>query len=152
MKYALSALLLLILSCGDPQRHSETIENNQTITAPPVSTGIDTLCYLSTGPGRDTGAISLYILPGGQVEGVIENKPWEKDSRKGLFTGSMQDSMIRGLWVFTQEGITDTLPAAMKLKTGGLSAQPYIFDPKQGREVLSETGAQREYQLIPCLQ
>jgi hypothetical protein len=95
----------------------------------------DTLCFISTtGTAKqDTTKLTLHLTKG-DVNGDMLWMPYNKDQRKGNFAGTKQDSMISGLWRFTQEGMHDSLKVQFKLTDKGLYQQPWKVNPKNGHQ------------------
>lgn len=64
--------------------------------------------------GQDTTFLKL-IIEEEQVSGEYTHYPHEKDRRVGTITATKKDELIKGLWIYMQEGINDTLQVEFKL-------------------------------------
>ncbi|GAB2690270.1 hypothetical protein GCM10027037_11520 [Mucilaginibacter koreensis] len=112
----------------------------------------DTLCYISTAgtANQDTTRLTLHITKG-DVNGDMLWIPDGKDQRKGNFAGTKRDSMISGLWRFTQEGVRDSIKVQFKLTDKGLYQQPWKVNASNGREELDSTAPYSiVYKQIDC--
>ena len=112
----------------------------------------DTLCFISTGgtTNQDTTKLTLHLTKG-DVNGDFLWMPFEKDSRKGNFAGTKKDSIISGVWRYTQEGVKDSLKIQFKLTDKGLYQQPWKVNSVNGRQELDTTAAYNiPYRQIDC--
>lgn len=122
---------------------NETVEN--------VS---QTICFqkLEGKSNQDTSYIRLNI-DGEKVSGEFSNMPFEKDSRKGTLHGTKNEDLIKGIWIYTQEGINDTMDLEFKLSDNKLIQKNYTIDPKTGKEVFSDGSMFTiEYKKVECSQ
>lgn len=111
-----------------------------------------TLCFqkVSGNANQDTATVHLNIN-GENVVGDYENRLFEKDARTGRIDGTYKNNLIKGVWVYMQEGMTDTLPVEFKLSEDKLVQKNYTVDPKTGREVFSEGSVFNiEFEKIDC--
>ncbi len=115
----------------------------------PVGNGLDldvirpdTLCFESYGglQNQDTASIEL-ILKGGEVSGKFSNFPYQKDKRVGLIRGTRTGDMIKGIWEYQQEGITDSINFEFKLQDSALLQKETRFNPATGKETLDQNCA-----------
>lgn len=49
-----------------------------------------------------------------KISGSYENRSFQKDARQGRISGIRTNDIIKGLWIYTQEGMTDSLPFDFK--------------------------------------
>ena len=115
-------------------------------TGQTYSTGSDSVesisqnvCFqkLSGTTNQDTAFIQ-FIIEGEHVSGNFSNLPYEKDSRVGTIQATKNGELIKGVWIYMQEGINDTLAVEFKLSGDKLVQKNYSIDSKTGREVFSE--------------
>jgi hypothetical protein len=98
-------------------------------------------CYLyaSGNKLRDTQYVQLHIQDN-KVSGKMIFAIYEKDSRKGTLTGTMNaDKSINAVWTFMQEGATDTMAVAFRLNHTSLLQKPLIVNTATGREVTNNS-------------
>jgi len=98
-------------------------------------------CYLYTSGNqmRDTLYVQLHIQDN-KVSGKMTNTIYEKDSRKGTLTGSMNtDKSINAVWTFMQEGVKDTMNVEFLLNHTSLIQKPLKVDAATGRETTNHT-------------
>lgn len=120
---------------------NETVEN--------VS---QTICFqkLDGTANQDTSSIRL-IIDGEQVSGKFSNMPFEKDSRVGTIQATKNGDLIKGVWIYMQEGMNDTLDVEFKLSDDKLIQKNYTIDAKTGREVFSEGSVFNiEFKKVDC--
>ena len=79
-----------------------------------------TLCFRNEYPfqneptKKDVLELNLTIM-GDNVTGHYNWLPAEKDQRKGSLKGEMKDNVIEANYIFSQEGINDTIPITIIL-------------------------------------
>ena len=56
----------------------------------------------------------------------------------GTIQATKNGELIKGVWIYMQEGINDTLEVEFKLSGDKLVQKNYSIDSKTGREVFSE--------------
>lgn len=113
-----------------------------------------TVCFqkLDGNANQDTSFIQL-VIEGEQVSGEFSNKPFEKDSRVGKIQATKKDDLIKGVWVYMQEGMHDTLEVEFKLSDDKLIQKNYTIDAKTGREVFSDGSVFNvEFKKVDCTQ
>lgn len=111
-----------------------------------------TLCFqkLDGTSDQDTTLIKL-VLDGDKVTGDLEHYPNEKDRRAGKINATRDGGLIKGTWIYMQEGVNDTLQVEFKLSGDKLVQKNYTVDPKTGREVFSEGSVfNLEFDKINC--
>lgn len=112
----------------------------------------ETLCFqkLSGTSNQDTARIKL-TFEADQVSGDFSNIPFEKDSRIGTIRAKMDGDLIKGLWIYMQEGMSDTLEVEFKLMDKKLVQKNYTIDAGTGREVISEASVFNiEFPQVEC--
>lgn len=121
---------------ADSTDTSDTKILNHTGASDPVA---KTLCFqkLSGTANQDTTSLRLF-LEGVQVTGDLGYYPAEKDKRVGKIIASKNGEHIKGIWIYMQEGVNDTVPVEFKLAGDKLVQKNYTVDPKTGREIFSE--------------
>lgn len=142
------AICLSACTNSSNQNTSNTGDTVKKNTVPQV----ETLCFLHTEglKNQDTSYVQL-VINDDKITGVFAHLPYEKDSRIGTLLGSRQDNMIKGIWVYMQEGMQDTLDVEFKLDNNRLMQKNYSVDTKTGRQFLSDTSAfKMEYNTIDC--
>lgn len=134
-----SAAILSLAACtSQPEKTAEgdNIVSSQGRDNAPAG---DTICFqkLSGTANQDTTSLSLFI-EGDKVSGDFAHYPMEKDSRVGKIAATRDGELIKGSWVYMQEGINDTLQVEFKMEGDKLVQKNYTVDPKTGREVFSD--------------
>lgn len=115
----------------------------------PVS---QTVCFqkLDGTANQDTASIKL-VIEGNNVTGDYGNYPKEKDRRVGKITATKDGDLIKGIWVYMQEGMNDTLQVEFKLSGDKLMQKNYTVDQQTGREVISDASEfNMEFNKIEC--
>ena len=126
---------------------STRVEQDSSLVA-----GSETLCFerYSGSRNQDTASVKL-VLDGTRVTGSYANLPFEKDARIGTISGTRSGNIIKGMWRFQQEGMTDSIAFEFKIDDDRLLQKPTSFDPTSGREALSDTsGYSLEYKRLDC--
>lgn len=111
-----------------------------------------TLCFqkLEGTENQDTTSLRL-VIDGDKVSGDFGHYPKEKDRRVGVISAVKNGELIKGQWVYMQEGVNDTLPVEFKLNGDRLVQKNYTIDPKTGREIFSEASVFNvNFQRIDC--
>ena len=113
---------------------------------------VTTLCFqkLAGTANQDTTSLKLNI-EGEKVTGDFGHYPKEKDKRVGKIIATKDDELIRGVWIYMQEGMKDTLQVEFKLEGDKMVQKNYTINPKTGREVFSEASAFNiEFERVSC--
>ena len=144
MRYFLpSGLLILVLSsCGDRSRRSETTENQADSTV----TSIDTVCYRQV-VGRDTTLLRL-VIQGAEVTGELAILPYEKDRARGPLKGTLTRNQIRADWQRSGEGVTQPHEITFTLTGDAITWHEGERVEKEGRWVLKEPEGGFGYTLL----
>ena len=111
-----------------------------------------TLCFqkLDGTANQDTTSLTL-VIDGNKVTGDLGNYPKEKDRRVGKINATKNGDLIKGTWMYMQEGMNDTLQVEFKLSGDKLVQKNYTVDPKTGREVFSEASVFNiEFNKVEC--
>ncbi len=152
----LFAATLNIAACtSQPDKSTDTAD-----TTVAVNTAVDendepvvqTLCFqkLTGTSNQDTTSLKL-IVDRDKVTGDFAHYPKGKDRRVGKINATKDDELIKGVWVYMQEGMNDTLQVEFKLSEDKLVQKNYTVDPKTGREVFSEASVFNiEFDKIDC--
>ena len=100
---------------------------------------VQTLCFqkLAGTSNQDTTSLKLMV-DGNKVTGNFGHYPKEKDRRVGKINATKDGELIKGTWVYMQEGMNDTMQVEFKLNGDKLIQKNYTVDSKTGREVFSE--------------
>lgn len=113
---------------------------------------VKTMCFqkLAGKANQDTTSLKL-IIEGEQVSGDFGHYPKEKDRRVGKITARKDGELIKGVWIYMQEGISDTLQIEFKLVDEKLVQKNYTVDANTGREVFSDASVFNiEFDKVPC--
>ncbi len=102
-------------------------------------TTMQTICFqkLAGTSNQDTTSLKL-IIDGEEVSGDFAHYPYRKDRRVGTISATKKNDLIKGVWIYMQEGMNDTLAVEFKLNGDKLVQKNYTVDPKTGREVFSD--------------
>jgi len=112
----------------------------------------ETICFqrLTGSANQDTSFVRM-VISDGEVTGNFMHLPYEKDSRKGTITGTKQGDIIKGIWLYMQEGMHDTLSVEFKLNGNTLLQKNYSVNLETGRQFLSDTSRfEMGYRKIDC--
>lgn len=92
-------------------------------------------CYLSLGGARqqDSSKVHLKIF-GDKVTGTYNWIPLEKDSRRGVITGTKRGDTLDVVWKFFQEGKEDSLRTFFLLNKGKLRQRDFFYNEKTGKQ------------------
>jgi len=134
---ALSAVTLLTACQGSAKKNTGGDTTQTKGKKGKISKRTQDGCYLYTSGNqmRDSLYVQLHIQDN-QVSGKMSNEIFEKDSRKGILTGTMNaDKSINAVWEFMQEGAKDTIAVQFRLNHTSLLQKPLKADPATGREV-----------------
>ena len=137
----LGLLILVLSSCGDGSRRSETTENQADSTV--AST--DTVCYRQV-VGRDTTLLRL-VIQGTDVTGELVILPDEKDRARGLLKGTLTNNQIRADWQRSGEGVTQPHEITFTLTSDAITWHEGERVEKDGRWVLKEPEGGFDYTL-----
>lgn len=147
-----SAAMLSFAACTSRTEKTaggDTLANNQAGEKVPVA---ETICFqkLAGTANQDTTSIKL-LIEGDQVSGDFAHYPKEKDSRVGKIEATKNGELIKGSWMYMQEGMNDTLQVEFKLEGEKLVQKNYTIDPKTGREVFSDASVFNiVFERVPC--
>jgi hypothetical protein len=103
-------------------------------------------CFFHTDgtKNKDTTKVSM-LINGDKVNGEMSWLPKEKDSKKGLLTGTLNGNIIKAVWTFNQEGVKDTMNVEFQLRGNALAQKPYKYDTKTGRQ---QTNGAAEFSVL----
>lgn len=141
-----------LLACNPPSQEKQENAKSLPANQPDKPTPKVQLCFqrLNGSKKQDTTQVHL-VIKGENVTGEFISLPFEKDSRKGTLRGKKTGSEIKAIWIFKQEGITDSLPVQFTLKSNFLRQKPYGVDKVTGREFLADSAAYSiVFQKINC--
>ncbi len=133
---------MVLSSCGDRSRRSETTENQADSTV----TSIDTVCYRQV-VGRDTTLLRL-VIQGAEVTGELAILPYEKDRARGLLKGTLTRNQIRADWQRSGEGVTQPHEITFTLTGDAITWHEGERVEKEGRWVLKEPEGGFDYTLL----
>ena len=148
----LLGLAIGVSACTQTQTIKLTGDSTREADEPLIEATADTLCFerYSGSRGQDTASISI-ILKDDRVTGRYANFPYEKDARIGTVSGIRTGNIMKGMWHYQQEGMSDSLGFEWKIEDDKLMQKATSFDPTSGRERLSDTaGFSLEYTRIDC--
>jgi len=99
------------------------------------TTAITSICFVRTegNKNQDSTTVNL-VMKGSSVTGEMIWTPYEKDSRKGILSGTRKDGLITAVWTFQQEGMTDTIGVEFQLTKDKLLQKPLVLNTKTGRQ------------------
>lgn len=151
----LIAVVSFAACTSQPEKTTETADSK---VAP--NTGPDgnykqvsqTACFrkLSGTSNQDTTSLKL-IVDGDKVTGDFGHYPKDKDKRVGKINAIKEGELIKGTWIYMQEGKNDTLPVEFKYDGNKLIQKNYTVDAKTGREVFSEGSVFNiEFEKVNC--
>jgi len=89
--------------------------------------------YTDGAHAQDTTKVSM-LINGDKVTGEMSWLPKEKDAKKGIITGTLNNNIIKATWTFNQEGVKDTMRVEFQLRGNALAQKPYKYDTKTGRQ------------------
>lgn len=146
----LALLIFCLTACTNSKNNSaDTVGDTTKNNSGPL---VETLCFLKTEglKQQDTAYVQL-VINGDKITGIYANIPYEKDSRIGTLSGTRENDLIKGTWIYMQEGMQDTLDIEFKLENNILTQKNYSVDPKTGMQFLSDTAAfAMKYTNIDC--
>ncbi len=136
---------------------NQTEESSDSLTENSGNAGstepsMQTLCFQKLGgkSNQDTTSLSL-IINGEEVSGDFAHYPYQKDRRVGTISATKKNDLIKGVWIYMQEGMNDTLAVEFKLNGDKLVQKNYTVDPKTGREVFSDGSVfNMEFSKVNC--
>jgi len=154
MRTYITLLTLAVAVGACTQKGTTRLTGDSTLTATDtsVSAASETLCFERYSGSRmqDTASIKL-VLSGNKVTGSYANIPYEKDARIGTINGTRSGNVMKGVWRFQQEGMTDSILFEFKIEGDKLLQRQTSFDPASGRESLSDTASlSLEYVRLDC--
>ncbi len=108
-----------------------TSTNTTADTAGADSSTVNTTnCFLRTEGlnSQDSTRVSL-TTDNGMVSGTYDWLPYEKDSRKGTLSGTVEGDIIKATWKFMQEGIQDSMQVEFKRSGSDLLQKKFTAGP-----------------------
>ena len=153
MKLIISLFVVFcgLTACTGSNNNTAVSEHTDTIAGKDPG-GIETLCFrrLEGTANQDTSYAQI-VINNDKVTGILATIPFEKDSRIGTLLGTRENDMIKGVWVYMQEGMQDTLDVEFKLDADRLVQKSFSVDPKTGRQFLDDKGSfSIEFNKIDC--
>lgn len=146
-----TGIIILFSACNNVKT-SDSSSNTEVPPNDSLSSATLNMCFLHVEGNRnqDTSLIHL-ILNKSDVTGRYDHLPYEKDSRKGIIKAVKTGDEIIGVWIFSQEGMQDSLDVAFKLQDSILLQKPFSVDLSTGRQVLKDTSDYSiQYQKQSC--
>jgi len=143
-----------ITACSNNNNNTSSTADKALEVASELTTNIaDTLCFLHTdGLHHEDTTIIKLVIHNNDVSGMVKYIPYEKDQRTGILRGEKKKDIINCIWVYSQEGTTDSTAVAFKLSGNKLTGKHNDIDSKTGREILTDTAAYNiEYDKTDCL-
>jgi hypothetical protein len=150
-----SAGLLLLAACTQPAKNTTTQDTSATDSVTTTTTTASSpsdQCYqrLEGTAMQDTTLLHL-TLDGNTAKGELTWTPAEKDSRTGVIKGTRNGDIIKGVWVYIQEGMTDSLPVEFKLEGNHIVRKTYEYDQATGRQFLGANSKfEEEFTPVKC--
>lgn len=145
----ISAFALASCAGGGNQKNdtSKTLkEDTLTGTIRPTAQQNKRYCFRRTeGTGNQDTTIVQFTVNVDRIEGTMNWIPKEKDSRKGILTGTISDHEIKAVWSYIQEGMKDSMVVAFKLTPQRLAQKPLKVNAATGRQ---ETDEEADYTVI----
>ncbi|MXV14947.1 hypothetical protein [Hufsiella ginkgonis] len=106
--------------------------------------------HLEGTDSTDVTALHL-VINNDEVTGELNWIPKEKDARKGMIRGTRQGDLIRGIWTFSQEGMSDSLEVEFKISGNNVLQRSYAIDQATGKEYLDDGSSfDRVFKPAPC--
>ncbi|HLQ98882.1 MAG TPA: hypothetical protein VK102_00785 [Sphingobacterium sp.] len=141
--YVLLLGVFILAACaGNDERKDPSSTTRKDTAAEIVSDQSEAYCFLRTeGTHHSDTTFVWFTLEGDSLKGIMHWIPAEKDSRKGTLTGTVADNEIEALWVYTQEGMEDSLQVAFKVEPQQLLQKPFIVDANTGKQRTDENAA-----------
>ncbi len=131
-------LFVLFTSCSESA--DTGIEKPKEEKSEPVTAVTERACYRRLDGTKNQDTTSIEISNKANViTGKLDWKPFEKDRRSGKFSAILAGNVMKGVWVFMQEGIMDSIPVEFKLSGDTLFRRPSKVDKKNGRELIDST-------------
>ncbi len=140
---------------SQPEKSTNTEDSTVAVNTDVADTenqGSQMICFrkLSGTSNQDTTSLTL-LMEGNKVTGDFGHYPKEKDKRVGRINATKDGTLIKGNWIYMQEGMNDTLEVEFKLDGNKLVQKNYTIDPKTGREVFSEASVFNiEFEKVDC--
>ena len=137
----LVANAVLFNACTNHQSQQKPPPNSYGVVNPDSKDAeADTLCFEHSEGllHKDVTTVSLYINKG-DIGGQMVYAPAGKYSRVGTLAGNKKDSLISTQWISTQHGQQDTLKITFKLMGEKLYQQPFVNNPKNGKQATDTT-------------
>jgi len=129
-KFLILIVSAVLLSCRQAANKQEALPANKTTSnKAPIA---NALCFLLI-ENRDSTSIEL-VIKNNKVTGIMNWLPYQKDSRKGTLSGTINHDRVQATWSFMQEGMKDTLNLRFKLDSNRLLQKPLIYNAKTGRQ------------------
>ncbi|RYY34045.1 MAG: hypothetical protein EOP46_14680 [Sphingobacteriaceae bacterium] len=158
MKYILAPALIcaaLLSACsgskssGEDTTAADTLAVVDTLKA---DTAAGQICFLRTEGNANQDSTKVHlVIKDNKVTGQMQWLPAEKDSRKGELHGTQEGNTIKAVWIFMQEGMTDTLAVEFDFPGDKLSQKPFKYNDKTGREQTDDkAGYTIVYNKVDC--
>lgn len=137
----ISIFAFALISCGgssDQKKETSKITKEGIVDTTMRSTS-GRYCFLRTeGTHEQDTTVVQFTVDGDRVEGVMNWIPDEKDSRRGILTGTISDDEIKAMWSYVQEGMDDSMIVAFKLTPQQLAQKPLKVNTATGRQETDE--------------
>ena len=137
--YKYAGIGLLSIGLFSACQQSEKNPSSETKDSTTVQNQTACFSLVSGNQKQDTLSVSMDIM-GEAVTGTMVNNLFEKDIRKGTIKGTINEGTIKAVWVYMQEGTTDSLPLLFKLEKGQLLQQPMRYNEKTRLPETDESG------------
>lgn len=140
--------MLVIAACSSPSGKNHNNDTSTKVDTPLKTTlapkpgdtsSLTSLCFIRTegDKSQDSTTVQL-VIKGNTVTGEMNWIPYEKDGRKGILNGTRSGDIIKAVWTFKQEGMTDTMAVDYKLDGDKLTQKPLKVNTKTGRQQTDE--------------
>jgi|GEM_PF-6212768 len=109
-------------------------------------------CFFRTEGIASQDTFWVYLtVKRSEASGRLLSFPKEKDSRRGTFSGSIHQNIIKAKWFFLQEGQSDSLPVEFLFIHNRLFQKPYSVNAGTGEQYISGvSGFTLEYRPVNC--
>ena len=128
-------------STDNTQELGDIIVNSDTL-AKSTETESTSMCFLRAEgkSNKDTTSIEL-VFKDNKVTGQMHWHPFEKDSRKGTLSGTLNGDTVYAEWSFMQEGMQDTLGVQFLVIGNNLTQKPLKLNTQTGRQQTDASAA-----------
>lgn len=110
-----------------------------TITQANGPAAVSSLCFLRTEGNRNQDSTTIeLVVKNDTITGEMNWLPSLKDGRRGFLKGKKDKDIIRAMWTYKQEGITDSMAVEFKLTGEQLSQKQFKTDPKTGKQLTDD--------------